>query len=370
VIGWDSKFRVCEWNPAAESIFGYSAREASGRHASFIVPRHLWEKVDGVMAALLANRGGSRSTNENITKAGATLVCEWFNTPLVDPEGRVIGVASLVMDVTARARVEAERARLTTELERKNQDLESILYFASHDLRSPLVNLQGFGTRLEKACAELFARQLAPAASAPLTAPTEDPLLAERVAKALRYIRASVDRMDTLISGLLQVARLGRVIVNPRTVDINALLAGLLRSMTIQIETAQAEVQWTSLPSCHGDPQLLAQVFANLLDNALKYRDPARPLRITVAGWGEAAEVVYVVADTGAGIAPAHQPKIWEMFHRLHPEGPVAGDGLGLKIVRRIVDRHHGRIWVESTPGVGTRFHMSLPNGPERLALS
>jgi len=167
--------------------------------------------------------------------------------------------------------------------------------------------------------------------------------------------------MDAIINGLLRVSRLGRVALNLERIDMNALVRDVLAVQAFQIQSAGAQVQVDDLPACHGDASLVNQVFSNLLDNALKYRDLARPLEIHFSGRVERGQAVYCVADTGVGIAAEHQGKIWEMFHRLSPDGAVAGEGLGLNVVRRILDRHHGQVWVESEPGQGSRFHVSLP---------
>lgn len=265
--------------------------------------------------------------------------------------------ATVTADITERKNAQAEREGLLQELARKNEELESMIYVASHDLRAPLVNIQGFGHRLELACAELTAGAASPAGANP---PVETPVSA-RVAKALHYIRTSAEKMETLINGLLRVSRLGRVEFAPQQVDVNAVLSNVLATLEYQVQQAAASVRCEPLPACQGDPQLLGQVFGNLLDNALKYRVAGRPLRVEVTGRIDASEAIYCVADTGQGIAREHQDKIWEMFHRLYPEGPVAGEGLGLKVVRRILDRHGGRIWVESQPGVGSRFYVALP---------
>jgi len=115
VVGWDLNFKVTEWNPAAEEMFGYSRDEAIGKHASFIIPDGVKEQVDKIWQELLRNSGGTRGTNENITQSGERITCEWYNTSLIDDEGRVIGAASLVMDITARRQAEAERERLMRE---------------------------------------------------------------------------------------------------------------------------------------------------------------------------------------------------------------------------------------------------------------
>ncbi len=118
------------------------------------------------------------------------------------------------------------------------------------------------------------------------------------------------------------------------------------------------------LPPCVGDPIAINQVFSNLLDNALKYRDPARPLRVSVSGGMDGGRAVYCVADNGVGIAREEHERIWEIFHRVQPRGAVPGEGLGLSLVRRIVECHGGESWVESAPGEGSRFHIALPCPP------
>jgi signal transduction histidine kinase len=143
---------------------------------------------------------------------------------------------------------------------------------------------------------------------------------------------------------------------------MDALVRQNLDAMRFQVQKAGATVAAEPLPACLGDARLVSQVLTNLLDNALKYRDPARALHITLSGQVVGEEVVFCVADTGVGIAAEHLERIWELFHRLHPEGPVAGEGLGLNLVQRILSRLSGRTWAESTPGQGSRFFFALPH--------
>jgi len=128
VIEWDTDFKVLEWNPGAEKMFGYLQEEATGRHASFIIPEIEREHVDMVWKGLISQRGGRRSTNKNIRKDGKIIICEWYNTPLVDSEGKVIGVASLVQDITERMETEEE-------LEKYREKLEELVSIRTEDLK-------------------------------------------------------------------------------------------------------------------------------------------------------------------------------------------------------------------------------------------
>jgi signal transduction histidine kinase len=257
----------------------------------------------------------------------------------------------------------AERRHSEAVLERKNGELEHLIYAASHDLRSPLVNIEGFSRRLEKTCQQLSTLLEKPGDPAASIQEAAD-IARSQIPKSLNYVRAGVAKMNALISGLLHLSRLGQIPLRPHSLDMNRMMQQLTTAMAYQIQKAGAVVQFDTLPPCKGDPLLINQVFSNLLDNALKYRDPSRPLVIQVSGRLEDGQKIYCVADTGLGIATGAQNKIWELFHRLNPSGPE-GEGLGLNLVRRILDRHDGRAWVESTAGEGSRFYVSLPEPPE-----
>lgn len=268
---------------------------------------------------------------------------------------------SQINDITDRKLAEAERERLVAELESKNKELESIVYIASHDLRSPLVNIQGFGRNLKKYF-EQVAELLRSSQSLDDLRVETEPILAERIPRALQFVENGSMKMDMLISGLLRLSRIGRVQLQMGLVDMNSLIQKILDTMAFQIEKTGAKVCIISpLADCHGDKEQLNQVFSNLLDNAIKYRDADRPLEITISCEVSVQNTTYLIADTGRGIAPEHQEKIWEIFHRFDDNATIPGEGLGLTIVRRITERHNGRIWVESKLGVGSCFHVELP---------
>lgn len=361
VIEWDTQFRVTDWNPAAERMFGFSAQEACGQHADdLIVPAGIRTRMADRRAALLEGRGEASVIQENSTKDGRTILCEWFTTPLMGTDGRVVALASLALDVTERRQHEELRERLVGELETKNAELEGLINVASHDLRAPLVNVLGFGRRLEKACDELLVLVRDPEFPIPFRE-RAGRIVEDQISKSLAFIRSGVGKADALINGLLRVSRLGRVPLNLEHLEMNRLVREVLAESSLQVQIAGAEIRTDELPGCQGDAGLIRQVFSNLLDNALKYRDPTRPLQVFLSGRVQGRQAIYWVADNGLGVAPAHQERIWEMFHRVNPDGQVAGEGLGLTLVRRILDRHHGRAWLESVPGGGSRFCVSLP---------
>ena len=344
-------YRIVELNPAFEKHTGIPLRAARGTLASVLYS---------------ANPPPFLECYTAVATTGVEQAFEVFFAPL----GRHFRIAAfspgpdrfatVFQDISERKRTDEERAALLADLERVNTELEGLIYVASHDLRSPLVNLQGFGQRLEKSCGELTALLRSPEVPAARREAVER-ILGERIPGALKYIRSSTEKMDALVNGLLKVSRLGHLEMHVERLDLDQLVQDVIAAQTFQIQAAGAAVRAGPLPGCRGDATLLNQVFSNLLDNALKYRDPARPLQVQISGRIDEGRAVYEVSDNGVGIAPEHQGKIWEMFHRLHPEGLVAGEGLGLNLVRRILDRHRGRIWVESAPGQGSRFLLSLP---------
>ncbi len=287
----------------------------------------------------------------------------WVDTtinPFLDEAGKPLQYVAIRTDITTRKANDEELQRVVAELAEKNKELEAIVYTVSHDLRSPLVNVQGFGKQLNRACDVI---RTAVAAAGPdgvvPTAVLQAPLDGA-IPQALKFINAGVSKMETLLAGLLRYSRLGRVALTIRPLNVNGMLAEILAAMTFQLDEAHAEVHVDALPTCLGDTAQTSQVFANLLDNALKYRHPERPLRVTITGVLVEGQVVYSVSDNGVGIAPEHQAKVFEIFHRLNPHS-TQGEGLGLTIAQRVLERQNGKIWVESRSGEGSTFFVSLP---------
>ena len=246
------------------------------------------------------------------------------------------------------------------ELTYKNKEMEQIIYVASHDLRSPLLNIQGFSKELQKSLEQMHTILHKSNVSDEIMEEFAEPL-EEDIPDALRFILTSSSRMDKLLSGILRLSRMGRLALNIKQLDMNKLISEIIESHGYKIKEANVKLQIDELPACRGDDVQINQVFSNLLDNALKYLDSNREGKVRISGNKEDGHVVYCLEDNGIGIAVRHQDNIFEMFHRLDPGDSVVGEGLGLSIVHRILDRHGGKIWVESEPGKGSKFFVSLP---------
>jgi PAS domain S-box-containing protein len=261
-----------------------------------------------------------------------------------------------------RKRAEAKLAEVVRTLAEKNKELETIVYVASHDLRSPLVNIQGFSTELTRAC-ESVRQQLSRITDASCDLSEVERLLSVDIPEAIGFIMGGVKKIDALLSGFLRFSRLGRAAISPERLQMTQMVHSIVRTMEYQLKRAGASVEVKTLPNCLGDPTQINQVFSNLLDNALKYLHPRRPGKIMISGQVEDGRAVYAVEDNGIGIAPEHQAKVFEIFHRLNPAS-TEGEGLGLTIAQRILERQNGRIQVRSTLGQGSTFFVSLPAQP------
>jgi signal transduction histidine kinase len=252
-------------------------------------------------------------------------------------------------------------------LARKNQENELFVYSVSHDLRSPLVNLQGFSKELDLACRDL--RRLVQGPGVPEAVRREAAVIDDNVAEATRFIQTAVSRLGRIIDALLRLSRAGRVEYRPQEVDVAALVVRVVDALRGTITARKAEVVVGELPPCWGDPTALEQVFANLLGNAVNYLDPSRPGRVEVgslAAEGTDAQLrTYFVRDNGLGIPRAYLGRVFMAFQRLHDQA-APGEGVGLVLVRRVVERHGGRVWVESAAGQGSTFYVALPAAAAR----
>ncbi|MBI4351806.1 MAG: PAS domain-containing sensor histidine kinase [Elusimicrobia bacterium] len=278
----------------------------------------------------------------------------------MEADGREM-ILTLMQDITERRRAEETLKRTAADLRAKNKELEDLMYVASHDLRAPLVNIQGFADNLARYFRELHA---ALGGAVPGEAPGGrlDGFLNFKIPEALHFVAGSGARMDRLISAMLQVSRLGRLELHIERVDMDGLISDLRDTMAFQIREADAELRVGKLPPCRGDREQLSQVFANLLENSLKYRAPGRKPVIEITGKTGNGMMEYRVTDNGIGLTDEEAgSKIWAMFYRADPKGGVKGEGIGLTAARQIVERHGGKISAAGVPAGGAEFTVRLP---------
>jgi signal transduction histidine kinase len=281
-------------------------------------------------------------------------------------DGRALAPALTGQDEIA----EVDRAfhEMASSLDQQKQENEMFVYSVSHDLRSPLINLQGFSEELSLSYRDLE-RLLRHEQIPPAIRDDGLKLLTENIEDSIRYIQTAVGRLERIIDALLRLSRAGRVEYQLQNVDVAVLAQKIIDALHDTIAGKKAAIHVGDLPSAWGDPTALEQIFANLLGNAVHYLDPARPGRIEVGSSDPAGAAglagfrVYYVKDNGLGIPPAYHQRVFTAFSRLHAN-VKQGEGIGLALVRRMVERHAGKIWLESAAGVGTTFFVALPAEP------
>jgi len=260
----------------------------------------------------------------------------WFigrALPVRDGTGKVVKWFGTSTDIDEQKRVEDQ-------LRRANQDLEQFAFSASHDLQEPLRSIKIYSELLMKRHAHS---------------------LDGEALKFMSFLRNGATRMETLVRDLLTYTQATRFDEPPKVTDANEALKTALANLSGAIGESGAQVTTGPLPSLPVNGTHLQQLFQNLIGNALKYRSPKRPPAVHVEAERQNENWVFSVADNGIGIDPEYKENIFGLFKRLHTSGEYSGTGIGLAICRRIVDRYHGRIWVESEPGRGSIFRFTLP---------
>jgi len=270
--------------------------------------------------------------------------------------------AQFLTDAELR-RANEEKTRHATALEAKNAELRDLFYALSHDLRAPLINMAGFTHELEVAISTLDDPvPVRPTEDGDLLAAHSSDERKQDIKESLGFIRCNIAKMDQLVRGLLELSRIENRPAQIERVDLGRLVHGIFDAFHFQIAERQIELHVGALPAIVGDAVRLNQLFSNLIDNAIKYMKPADPARIDVECETQDDRYLFRVRDTGVGVRVEDREKIFRLFTRLGHQ-QVAGDGLGLTVVKKIVEKHGGTIWVESEVGRGSTFCFTLPRG-------
>ncbi len=272
-----------------------------------------------------------------------------------DEKGEMTRIVGTQTDITDQKMREEQ-------LKQANEDLETFTFIASHDLRSPLVNMKGFSQELKYAITNL--KPVIDRIKETLS-PEDQKILHESfeqdIPEAIRFIEQSTDRMDLLTTAVLDLSRIGKREYVFKPTDMNVIMQRCIDAQQFEIKRLGIKLSVHPLPEIVIDPLALEQVICNLLDNAVKYIAPDRPGEITIDAIDYPADVVLRIQDNGRGIAPEDQSKIFEMFKRARNSGEVRGAGMGMSFVRATVRKLGGTIRFESELNVGTVFFVKLP---------
>ena len=341
IITIDELGNVTSLNPAATRIFGYSPQEVLGKNVKLLMPEPYRAEHDGYIRNYITTGvkkiiGIGREV-VGLRKDGTRFPMDLAVSETLLGDRRIF--TGIVRDISERKRAEESLAQQAEELARSNVELERFAYVTSHDLQEPMRTVRSFAQLLKRRYADQF---------------TGD------AAEFLQYITGGVERMQTLINDLLAYSRVSSRGAAFAPADCGHILRMVLDSLQATVEAQQATVTFDPLPVVLGDATQLGQLFQNLIANAIKFHR-SQPPRIHVSVVERPAEWVFSVRDNGIGIAREYFDRIFIIFQRLHTIQEYGGTGIGLAVCKKIVERHGGRIWLESVVGEGTTFYFSIP---------
>jgi PAS domain S-box-containing protein len=341
-------------NDSFLEMVGYTRGEVIGKKLQDIT---LWknpEEFDRAIALYDAQAGSIRDFEFVMQRNSGETGYAVYSAETIELNGENFTLAAM-LDITDRKLAENTLRTLNVELDRRvsdrtrqlesaNKELESFSYSVSHDLRAPLRGIAGFSDILVE---EYTAH------------------LDETGKNYLHRIKENALLMSRLIDNLLDFSRLNRHELRKETFDPTVLARSVVDSLQFETQGRRVEVVIADLPPCQADPGLLHQVFANLLGNAFKYSRFRENARIEVGWLAKDGEVVYFVKDNGAGFDNRYAEKLFGVFQRLHSPAEFEGTGIGLATVKRILQRHGGRVWAEGEPDQGATFYFTLPGAAE-----
>jgi PAS domain S-box-containing protein len=330
--------RITDVNPFLIQMLGYSHEELLGKR--------LWEI--GLFKDLVSSRNAYSELQKKgyiryedlplETKDGHSIDVEFVSNVYLVNGNRVIQCN--IRDITKRKQAEEQSKILMEELARSNADLQQFAYVASHDLQEPLRTIVSFVQLLEKRYKDK---------------------LDEKANKFIDYIVSGVKIMELLIKDLLAYSQVETKRQNFGPVNCSVVLEEAIYNLRAAIKESKLKLTYDLLPTVIADASQLSRLFQNLIGNAIKFRDN-KPLRIHISAEQKGDESVFSIKDNGIGIEPKFFERIFLVFQQLHTRNEYQGTGMGLAICKKIVERHGGRIWVESETGEGSTFYFTIPH--------
>jgi PAS domain S-box-containing protein len=327
--------KITSWNLGAESIYQYFYEEIMNKPVLNLIDEKFHDDFQNCVSELKSGyivrsfESVHLDSNQKPFHASATF------SPIKNSKGDITSIALVVRDITHQKKLEAKL--LST-----NQELKQFAYIASHDLQEPLRKIKGFGNLLMEGY--------------------HDKLDEDGRMFIQKMDDASI-RMSNLISALLKYSAIGSKEINFKPVNLTETMKAVLSDMEIIIDESKATIKFDDLPTISGDSILLQQLFKNLISNAIKYVKDKPPIVEISANRINGNQVRLIISDNGIGIDEKNIKKIFEPFKRLHSQKEYQGTGIGLAHCKKIVDKHHGKITVESKVGEGSRFIIDFFNG-------
>ena len=344
VIATDGAGYVKSMNHVAERLTGWKQEDAAGKPLTEvfkIINGTTDEEIENPVTKILREGVVVELADQTIlmAKDGAKIPIDDSFAPIKNDKGGIIGTVMAFRDISERRLAERERERLVKELEEKNSEMERFTYTVSHDLRSPLTTIQGFASvlRMDMEKGET-----------------------ERVKKNLKYIENGTIKMARLLNDTLELSRIGRVANPSEDVPFGELVSEALEQTSGQVKSAGVEISVSEdFPAVYVDRIKIVEVLVNLIENGIKYRGDEPHPKMDIGYRTDDDETVFFVRDDGIGIDPSSHEKVFELFCKL--DRGTKGTGAGLAIVKRIIEVHEGRIWIESEKGDGCTICFTLP---------
>ena len=342
----DGHGRIQLLNAAAERTFGYPRESLLQRPIQDLVPHGLHVQDVDSRAEFEQSRAtpptGADREQMAVHQNGSTFPVEVNLSPLDTQDGFLVIAA--IRDISDRKDTEQALRTYRHELERSNAELQQFAYVASHDLQEPL--------RMVSSYTQLLARRY-------------QGKLDEDADEFISYAVDGASRMQRLINDLLSYSRLGSKEIQLEDIDMGEVVQKALESLRHTIESTGAEITYENLPRVQADGKQMQQLLQNLISNALKFRSVDAP-RIRIEAQCKASHWLFHIRDNGIGIEPKYFGRLFVIFQRLHGQGQYSGTGIGLALCKKIVERHDGRIWVESEPPTsGSTFFFTIPHRSE-----
>ena len=341
---------ITSWNHGAEKTLGYTAEEIIGKHISVLIPKEIQSEETIILQKTYKGEGIEQYETERLRKDGSLVYVSLTISPIKDTLGNTTGASKIMHDITQRKLAENEIKELNENLEQKvierthelietNKALESFSYSVSHDLRAPVRTIMGFSKIINNTYAQQFSPDLK---------------------ELMGHIESSGKRMNAIIDDMLMLAKFEKEKLRPVSVDMTRLFRHVWNN--ISAGTAHhATLQLAELPKVEADVWMLEQVVVNLLSNAIKYSSKKENPVVIVDFKRSDTGVTFFVKDNGAGFDMENYNKLFVAFHRLHGANEFEGTGVGLTLVKRIVEKHGGIVWAEAKVDEGAAFYFTMP---------